>query len=124
MRKAAKILEGKHDFRAYSQELEGVENAVRELFEVKVTQRRSEIHFDILGTAFVRGMMRRMSGMLLQVGRGSRPVEHAGQLLDPERRNDLQWPEVLPACGLTLMRVRHGKERIDLRDNALPLVSG
>jgi tRNA U38,U39,U40 pseudouridine synthase TruA len=60
--------------------------------------------------------MRRMSGALLEIGRGKRSIEEVPALLS-ERRNDLMWPEVLPARGLTLMRVRYGRWP---RDNRKP----
>jgi tRNA pseudouridine38-40 synthase len=63
-----------------------------------------EVRIDIEGTAFMRGMMRRISGFLLEVGRGHRPAEDADILLGP-RRDSLQWPVVLPAKGLCLRRV-------------------
>lgn len=109
MKSAADYLAGRHDFRAFTEELDpSVTNTVRELYSVKVDQSRDEIWIDIVGTAFLRGMMRRMSGALFEIGRGKRPLEEMPMLLD-ERRNDLNWPVVLPARGLTLMRVRYGR---------------
>jgi len=117
MQTAAAYLEGEHDFRAFTEELDpSVTNTVRDLYSVKVAQSRDEIWIDIVGTAFLRGMMRRMSGALLEIGRGKRSIEEVPALLS-ERRNDLMWPEVLPARGLTLMRVRYGRWP---RDNRKP----
>ncbi len=123
MHYVADRLTGTHDFRAFSEELDENRNAVRQLFKVQLSRRGQELHIDIVGTAFVRGMMRRMSGLLLEVGRGYRPKTDVDLLLDPQRRNDLAWPVVLPAKGLTLMRVRHGRDRIDLRENPNPSIS-
>lgn len=109
MKSAAAYLAGRNDYRAFTEELDpSVTNTVRELYSVKVDQCRDEIWIDIVGTAFLRGMMRRMSGALFEIGRGKRPLEEMPMLLD-ERRNDLNWPVVLPARGLTLMRVRYGR---------------
>lgn len=116
MQAAASSLEGKHDFRAYSEELEPSQNAIRELFRVQVTGTRTEVRIDVRGTAFVRGMMRRIAGGLLEVGRGKRPPEDLARLLDERLRDSLQWPVVLPARGLTLMRVRYGRHPVDVRD--------
>jgi tRNA pseudouridine38-40 synthase len=117
MQKAARLLEGEHDFRAFTEELDdSVENTVRRLFSVQVKAFRDEIWIDIVGTAFLRGMMRRMSGGLFEVGRGKRPVEDIATLLS-ERRNSLTWPQVLPARGLTLMRVKYGRWPRDNRMN-------
>jgi tRNA pseudouridine38-40 synthase len=116
MQLAAEALVGEHDFRAYTEELEDhVENTRRELFSFQVRQARDEVWVDVVGTAFLRGMMRRMAGALLEVGRGHRHVAEVSRLLDPEERNRLQWPVVLPANGLCLMRVRYGRIPRDSR---------
>ena len=117
MQEAAKRLAGVHDFRAFTEELDqGVENTVRRLFTFEVKQVRDEVWVDVVGTAFLRGMMRRMSGALLEVGRGARPVEEVSRLLS-EERNELQWPVVLPARGLCLMRIKYGRYPVDHRQS-------
>jgi tRNA pseudouridine38-40 synthase len=101
--------------KAFTEELDPhVENTRRELFSFEVRQFRDEVWVDVVGTAFLRGMMRRMAGALLEVGRGYRSVEEVGKLLT-EERNQMQWPVVLPACGLCLQRVRYGRHPRDNR---------
>ena len=115
MQEAASALVGDHDFEAFTEELDPhVENTRRTLFSVGVRKVRDEVWVDVVGTAFLRGMMRRMAGVLLEVGRGYRPVEEVSRLLS-EERNSLTWPVVLPANGLCLMRVRYGRHPIDNR---------
>ena len=116
MRHAARGLLGRHDFRAFTEELEPtVTNTVRELFSLEVGQRRDEVWVDVVGTAFLRGMMRRMAGALLEVGRGGRPVEEVSKLLTKQGQETLRWPVVLPAGGLCLRRVRYGRRPVDAR---------
>lgn len=116
MQAAARHLLGEHDFLAFTEELAPhVENTRRTLRSFQVRRSRDEVWVDVVGTAFLRGMMRRMAGALLEVGRGHRPVEEVSRLLDPEERNRLQWPVVLPAKGLCLMRVRYGARYRDVR---------
>jgi len=116
MQEAANILVGDHDFRAFTEELEShVYNTRRNLFAFQVRQVRDEVWVDVVGTAFLRGMMRRMAGALLEVGRGHRHVSEVSRLLDIEERNRIQWPVVLPANGLCLMRVRYGRHPQDCR---------
>jgi tRNA pseudouridine38-40 synthase len=115
MQEAAAALVGCHDFRAFTEELDpSVENTRRQLFKTHVRQVRDEVWIDIVGTAFLRGMMRRISGGLLEVGRGRRAPEELKRLLTPERET-LQWPVVLPAKGLCLMQVRYGRVLTDRR---------
>jgi tRNA pseudouridine38-40 synthase len=116
MQAAADQLLGEHDFLAFTEELDPhIENTMRELYRFHLTRSRDEVWVDVVGTAFLRGMMRRMAGALLEVGRGRRPVEEVSRLLLPEERANLQWPEVLPAKGLCLMRVRYGRHPRDHR---------
>lgn len=114
MQKVAHGFVGKHDFRAFSEELEPGTNTLRVLNSVSVTQIRNEVRIDVVGQAFVRGMMRRISGALLEIGRGFRPGQDVITLLG-DRRGELHWPVVLPAKGLTLMRVNYGRKIIDHR---------
>ena len=107
MREAAAQLVGIHDFIAFTEELEPhVKNTIRELFSIEILSNDDEIYIDIVGTAFLRGMMRRISGFLLEVGRHHRPVTDTSKLLD-HRRDHLEWSVVLPARGLCLMNVEY-----------------
>lgn len=110
MNRAAGSLLGTHDFRGYTEELDkSVTNTCRTLYRAEVSQVRDEVWVDVVGTAFLRGMMRRIAGALLEVGRGRRPVEEVSRLLTKEGQDGVQWPVVLPASGLCLMRVRYGR---------------
>jgi len=109
MAQAAKRFVGERDFRAFGEELEGLVNTTRIIYETHVRHVGDEIYLDVFGTAFIRGMMRRMAGFLLQVGQGQRPASDLGILFDPRERERITWPPVLPAGGLTLMKVEYGQ---------------
>jgi len=116
MQKAASFLIGNHDFRAFGEELEDLKNAVREVKRICVTQVGDEIRLSIEATAFIRGMMRRIAGGLLEVGCGKRTIEDFRVLTDPIRRDEVKWPVVLPARGLTLVKAKYGSKLRDYRD--------
>lgn len=110
MRDGAARLVGEHDFRAFTEELDPkVENTVRKLFSVEVVERADRVCIEIVGTAFLRGMMRRMAGCLYEIGIGRREAADIDRLLHMETRGRVQGPVVLPACGLTLVRIRYGR---------------
>lgn len=112
MRTAAGELVGEHDFRRLTAELDPlVRNCVRELRSVEVSEVGNEVRIDVVGTAFLRGMMRRIAGLLLEVGRSQRAAEDARRLLQGKGH----LPPVLPAQGLTLMRVRYSRPLYDIR---------
>jgi tRNA pseudouridine38-40 synthase len=115
MQSAVKHVLGRHDFRAFGEELGNMENAVREVIAATVERFRDEIRFTIEATAFIRGMVRRIAGGLFEVGYGRRSVDEFEALLDLARRDEIDWPIVLPAKGLTLLKVKYGKELRDLR---------
>lgn len=118
MQESARVFEGTHDFRAFTEELDpGVENTVRTIFRSRISISRNEVRLTLRGTAFLRGMMRRMAGGILEAGLGRRSPQDLAKLLDPNVRDRLQWPVVLPAAGLTLVRVRYGPHPIDRRDS-------
>lgn len=112
MQAAARQLRGRHDFRAFTQELPShVENTVRTLREVELDMDGQEIILNVVGTAFLRGMMRRMAGGILEVGSGRRSREEFSRLLE----NVGPPPVVLPARGLCLIRVRYANPPRDHR---------
>jgi tRNA pseudouridine38-40 synthase len=125
MKEAASLIVGTHDFRGFTEQVgPEVENTVRQIFHADINairdtgyeinreshianrESKNEIAIEITGTAFLRGMMRRISGALLEIGRGHRPLEDMAKLLTSER-DSLQWPTVLPAKGLCLMEVAY-----------------
>lgn len=125
MQEAAGLLVGKHDYLAFTEELDpSVENTTRTLRQVDVYEAEPEsfgvpgreIWVDVVGTAFLRGMMRRMAGALLEVGAGKQPVDTIRDLLT-DKRSEMHWPIVLPAKGLCLMRVRYGDPPRDCRNS-------
>lgn len=119
MKAGAGALVGEHDFRGYTEEVgPEVLNTTRRLHRVEVLRIEDEVHLTVQGTAFLRGMMRRMAGMLFEVGRGHRPVEDCQRLLSQER-DEMQWPVVLPAKGLTLMEVLYDIPGYDARKQPL-----
>ncbi len=115
MQEAATLLQGVHDFRAFSEEIPHDANTVRTLKSVDVTRIKDEVRIDIIGNAFIRGMMRRISGGLYEVGKGTRSLDSFKMLLDPNARGSINWPVVLPAHGLCLKRVVYGRHPKDFR---------
>lgn len=118
MAAAGCLLVGTRDFRAFTAELDpSVDNTVRTLSEVTVTRHPDEVWIDVVGTAFLRGMMRRIAGSLLELGCGRRTLADWTDLVEnPDRKHNL--PQVLPAHGLTLMRVRYGRHPRDCRTDS------
>jgi tRNA pseudouridine38-40 synthase len=116
MRFAAQALIGRHDYRAYTAELQPwLTNSFRELLRIEIDERRNGIEIVIEGTAFMRGMMRRIAGGLFEVGIGKRDPDDLRRLLTEAGMATIHLPVVLPAKGLTLLKVNYGRKLRDLR---------
>lgn len=115
MAEAAAKLIGRHDFLAFGEELPPDCNTVREVHVCSVQRYGREVRITIRANAFIRGMVRRIAGGLFEVGVGRRSRDEFASLLDTDRRASIPWPVVLPARGLTLIKVDYGGSYRDLR---------
>jgi tRNA pseudouridine38-40 synthase len=100
----AGLLVGEHDFGGFGQPTQG-DNTVRRVFECGWSRCGRLLTLDVVGNAFLRGMVRRIVGTLIPVGMGQWPVERISRMLaEPDRA--LAGPPA-PACGLCLMGVEY-----------------
>lgn len=103
---AAAPLVGSHDFSAFAltgHSGTGRRGCVRTVHRVTVAGRGRRLTVTVEGDGFLRGMVRRIVGALVEVGRGARAAGWVADLLaDPGTRPPAP---TAPACGLTLERV-------------------
>jgi tRNA pseudouridine38-40 synthase len=106
MQRAARVFVGEHDFSAFG----GADRQpVRTLHRVEVRRQGRLVTIDVVGTAFLRQMVRRMVAALLRVGRGQATMDEVREALaGTEPAFD---GETAPAKGLTLWRVPMGPHR-------------
>lgn len=103
MSKAARALVGKHDWTSYCSASEPADARMRELRSARVSRRGELVELELVAEGFLRGMVRSIAGALAEVGRGNRPPEWVGEVLQAKDRR--QAPRTAPAGGLTLMEV-------------------
>lgn len=99
MRDGAGRLIGRHDFSAFAAGQTGTRDVRRAIWE----ERPEGLRFEIEANAFLRGMVRRIVGTLLWVGRRKISTERFGEIL--ESRDPAQAGPSAPAHGLCLVRV-------------------
>ena len=107
MQRAADLLVGVHDFASFGQPTQG-DSTVRAIFSAEWRQEGARFTFDVIGSGFLRGMVRCLVGGLLQVGTGAWRVERMAEVL-AARDRALAAPPA-PACGLCLMQVDYEYE--------------
>jgi tRNA pseudouridine38-40 synthase len=112
MRDAAARFLGTHDFSSFaastgSEDDDKERNMQREIYstELKRTEDREELWFTVHGRSFLRYMVRKMVGALLDVGRGKLKPEDIERLYELKDRSK-SGPTV-PPQGLFMVRVDH-----------------
>lgn len=104
MQRAAKVLCGRHDFRAFTA-LNGPakEDTVRHLRVLDVVQRGKELRITAEGEGFLYKMVRSLVGVLVAVGEGRLEVAQVATILESRKRTALV--STAPSQGLCLMKV-------------------
>lgn len=105
----AAVLVGQHDFASFGQPTQG-DSTVRTILAADWRQAGERFTFDVIGNAFLRGMVRSMVGALLQVGVGRWPAVRLAEILAGRDRSLAAAPA--PASGLCLMRVEYDDEAL------------
>jgi tRNA pseudouridine38-40 synthase len=103
MSAAAKALTGRHDWTSYCSASEPADSRVREMRSARVVRRGEVVELELVAEGFMRGLARSIAGALAEVGRGRRPPEWVGEVL--EARDRRKAARTAPAGGLTLMEV-------------------
>jgi tRNA pseudouridine38-40 synthase len=106
MREAAAILQGRHDFAAFTANPNrDVESTTRNLSTLRVTRRGPEIVITARGEGFLYKMVRSLAGFLIRVGEGAVPPEEARAILHSRVRT-ARVPTAPPE-GLFLWKVSY-----------------
>ena len=99
MEEAARLLEGRHDFSAFTVSRTN-KSRVREVEEIRFERTADELRLFFTGNGFLQQMVRILTGTLLEVGQGKREPEQMQALLSEGRRAEAG--PAAPARGLTL----------------------
>lgn len=106
MAAAARSLVGWHDFRVLSPGCPPDKSASRFVSRWDVWREGEAVLFECEASGFLRHQIRRTNGLLLEVGKGRRPVSIVGDVLQGRVPGGLDWPSI-PARGLCLMKVTY-----------------
>ena len=106
MKDVGQLLCGEHDWTAFSAAQSDVEDRVRTVTRVEISERPdSMIEIHVSANGFLRYMVRAMAGTLMAAGRGELDRDAVATALETGVRP--KAAVTAPACGLTLLSVRY-----------------
>jgi tRNA pseudouridine38-40 synthase len=103
MRRAARVLIGKHDFSAFKDQGDEKTTYVRTLRRFTIRKKGPLVRIEVIGDGFLRHMVRILVGTLLEVGRKKLSPEDVSAILRSKDRSQA-GPTAKPH-GLTLVKV-------------------
>lgn len=101
MKKAAKQIEGEHDFRSFCGSKASVSSYVRTVYSIKIEQKNNEIYIYVNGNGFLYNMVRIIVSTLVDIGLGKEI--NIPELLEKQDRT--QASITAPAQGLYLLEI-------------------
>jgi tRNA pseudouridine38-40 synthase len=103
MRQGGSYLLGEHDFSSFRAVACQAKSPVRTIHRLDLTRSGELVYLDVQANAFLHHMVRNIAGVLISVGRGERPADWVGQVLD--HRDRTRGGITAPADGLYLVGV-------------------
>ena len=107
IKECAKLLEGEHDFKAFSSSGGSAKTSVRTIYKIAIKNTKQELCFSITGNGFLYNMVRIIVGTLIKVGEKKATIKDVEKMLSTKNRE--LGGRTLPAKGLTLTKVQYDK---------------
>ncbi|MFN2406635.1 MAG: tRNA pseudouridine(38-40) synthase TruA [Pyrinomonadaceae bacterium] len=113
IQRAAESFLGKHDWTAFSAAQSDVEDRVRTITHLEITERVDErsrstlVEIRVSADGFLRYMVRAIAGTLMAIGRGELNSDAVQKAIEAGVRPTVA--ATAPACGLTLLSVRYSE---------------
>jgi len=104
MHESAQQLTGEHDFRAFTVAAPEVSSTIRAVQSISVGREGQVVTITITANGYLRYMVRRIAGSLIEIGRGKLDVDALRRSLEPDFE-PARW--TAPAKGLTLVSVHY-----------------
>lgn len=105
MKKAAELLCGTNDYRAFCSLKRFKKSTIRSIEEIRISQEGPEIRISYTGDGFLYHMVRILTGTLVEVGMGLKKPEDMPGII--ESRDRTFAGRLMPPEGLTLMSVEY-----------------
>ncbi len=106
MKDAIKLFEGTHDFKGFaSASIDPRKDTNKTIYKAECNKRGDYLEFIFVGNGFLKYQIRRMMGLLIDIGRGFEKKEKILDVL--ERKDPSISHKVADGCGLYLYDVRY-----------------
>jgi tRNA pseudouridine38-40 synthase len=103
MRRASRLLTGRHDFTSFCAAGSESEDRVVDLQKIEIKKESDQIKMTFQAPRFLQYMVRNLVGLLVEVGRGRREISEVSQIL--KRRDRRLAGPTAPPQGLFLIRI-------------------
>ncbi len=110
MKRAAKYLCGKHDFKAFAASGGSVTDTVREIYGIRISVNSGIIEFKLIGNGFLYKMVRSVVGLLFCVGKGVISPEDVPDILESGDRSRIGF--TMPANGLYFNKIYYSENEL------------
>jgi len=110
MQQAAASLQGFHNFASFTEDSPEDKSTTVELLECSVQAHGALLDVHVVGSHFLWKMVRRMVGVLVEIGRGNMPVEQAADFLKTYSRAPAKL--TAPSSGLFLDKIYYDKKEL------------
>lgn len=106
MAEAIKLYLGKHDFKGFaSSSIDERKDTIKEIYEAKIIKTDDRLEFIFIGSAFLKYQIRKMMGILVEIGRGKETKEKINLIF--ETKDTRLSNKLLDGCGLYLYKVNY-----------------
>ena len=105
MKKAAKVLEGKHDFTTFRSTECQAKSPIKTINSIKIIRKSSELEIWIQAKSFLMNQCRIIAGSLAMVGKGKWNTKDIENILKAKKRGAAG--QTAPAWGLFLHSIKY-----------------
>ncbi|MGI6787455.1 MAG: tRNA pseudouridine(38-40) synthase TruA [Acholeplasmataceae bacterium] len=102
LKEAAKLLEGTHDFGGFTV-TNDLKPTIKIIYSIKIKETKTHIKIRIHGNSFLRYQIRRMVGLLVEIGQGKKDISKLFEILETKNQNIAN--KTAPAKGLYLVKI-------------------
>lgn len=106
MKEAVSHLIGTHDFKGFaSASIDFRKDTVKTIYSIEVLQHTNFIEFVFVGSGFLKYQIRRMMGLIIEIGKGKEISSKIDEVL--EKKDPSISHKVADGCGLYLYKVNY-----------------